>query len=358
MYRCPSTKLDGYAIYTNTVPSTAFRGHGLDQVMFAVESVMDELARRVDMDPLEFRAQNVVGHGLRMDVIRTALADPFPAAPEGWLTGTGFALSMTAATPPHGHFADARLTRLADGTYDLAVAGAEFGDGTTTVQQQIVARELFTTVEQITVRRSDIDATGYDTAGFGSTGIVVAGRATLLASRALAARLLACAAKQLGVAPEVCQLSEHAVLAGTRHISLAVLHAIAAIEGETLSADGHFGGTSRTVALDGRLFQVAVDPDSGELRILRSVSSADAGEVMNPTLGHGRISADPALANAVRDATGIRFTELPVTRDRIWLALHQKQTRRTTPARTVAHPTLTRFDLARLVDGHADDLRD
>ncbi|MFJ4653646.1 molybdopterin-dependent oxidoreductase [Nocardia sp. NPDC088792] len=447
MYRCPNKKVDGYAVYTNTVPSGAFRGYGLGQVVFAMESVMDELARRVGMDPLEFRARNMIGHGEHMvcpgghdddlfiasyglgqclDVIRAALADPFPAAPEGWLTGNGFALSMIATTPPNGHFADARLTLLADGTYDLAVGTAEFGNGTTTVHRQIVAQELFTTVDQVKVRQSDTDVVGHDTGAFGSAGIVVAGKATLLASRALAARLLTLGAKQLGVAPEVCQLTEHAVVAGTRRVWLPVLHAIASIEGETLSADGHFGGTPRSVAFNGQLFQVAVDPDSGELRILRSVHSADAGKVMNPMQCRGQVEggvaqalgatlfenvridetgavstaafrryrlpafADvprtevtftdtsdelgplgaksmsespfnpvgPALANALRDATGIRFTELPVTRDRIWLALHQKQTRRTTPALAAAHPTLTRSDLARLVDGLADDLRD
>ncbi|MBV9968727.1 MAG: molybdopterin-dependent oxidoreductase, partial [Xanthobacteraceae bacterium] len=63
VYRCPNKKVDGYAVYTNTVPSGAFRGYGLSQANFAIESAMDELARGVGMDPFMLRRRNVVGPG-------------------------------------------------------------------------------------------------------------------------------------------------------------------------------------------------------------------------------------------------------------------------------------------------------
>ncbi len=63
VYRAPHKKVDAYSVYTNAVPAGAFRGYGLGQVTFAVESVMDELARRLDMDPLAFREKNVIGPG-------------------------------------------------------------------------------------------------------------------------------------------------------------------------------------------------------------------------------------------------------------------------------------------------------
>jgi CO/xanthine dehydrogenase Mo-binding subunit len=159
--------------------------------------------------------------------------------------------------------------------------------------------------------------------------------------------------------------------------------------GVTCAADGHFGGTPRSVAFNAQWFRLAVDPGTGEIRILRSVHAADAGKVMNPMQCRGQVeggvaqalgatlfehvrvdargevetaafrryrlpqyadiprtevhfmeTADaigplgaksmsespfnpvaPAFANALRDATGLRFTELPLTRDRVWLAL-------------------------------------
>jgi len=414
VYRCANKKVDGYAVYTNTVPAGAFRGYGLGQVVFAMESVMDELARRLGIDLLTFRENIMIGpdepmvtpggheedlhiasYGLDQcfDVIRGARVEPFPPAPAGWLTGTGVALSMIATGPPGGHFADARITLLANGSYDLAVGTAEFGNGTTTVHRQIAAQELATDAERITIRQSDTDVVRHDTGAFGSTGTVVAGKATLYASSALAETVCAFAAEYLGVQRDRCRLTAHAVQCGDRQLLLTDLHRIATERGRTLAADGHWGGTPRSVAFNAQLFQVAVDPGTGELRILRSVHAADAGKVMNPMQCRGQVEggvaqalgatlfenvrldergevstaafrryrlpafADvprtevvftetidaigplgaksmsespfnpvaPALANALRDATGIRFTDLPLTRDRIWQALHRKQ---------------------------------
>ncbi|MFC7864602.1 molybdopterin-dependent oxidoreductase [Streptomyces murinus] len=413
VYRAPHKKVDAYAVYTHTVPAGAFRGYGLGQVMFAVESALDELARRLGLDPLEFKARNIIGPGEPMrtpggheedlhiasygldqclGIVRRARTEPGgDPAPEGWLVGEGAALAMIATGPPGGHIADARATLLPDGGFDLAVGTAEFGNGTTTVHRQIAAGELATTVERITVRQSDTDVVRHDTGAFASTGVVVAGKATLRAARALADMLLDFTAAHLRVPRADCRLTEEAVLHPGGRLPLKELYATARAIGVEFAADGHFGGTPRSVAFNAQWFRLAVDPGTGEIRILRSVHAADAGKVMNPMQCRGQVeggvaqalgatlfenvrvdgrgevetaafrryrlpqyadvprtevhfmeTADaigplgaksmsespfnpvaPALANALRDATGIRFTELPLTRDRVWLALHR-----------------------------------
>ena len=70
VYRCPNKKIDGYAVYTNTVPAGAFRGYGLPQTAFAVESAIDEVARAIGMDGFEFRRRNVVRRGDADDLDR------------------------------------------------------------------------------------------------------------------------------------------------------------------------------------------------------------------------------------------------------------------------------------------------
>ncbi|WP_406456049.1 molybdopterin-dependent oxidoreductase [Streptomyces sp. NBC_00876] len=422
VYRAPHKKADGYCVYTHAVPAGAFRGYGLGQVVFAMESVMDELARLLGIDPLTFRERNIIGPGEAMispggeeedlhiasygldqclAVVRGArresaeaadAAGAADAAPPGWLVGEGSALSMIATGPPGGHIADARIGLGADGTYDLAVGTAEFGNGTTTVHRQIAAGELATTVDRITVRQSDTDVVKHDTGAFGSTGTVVAGKATLRASQALAERILDLAAGHLGAAREECRLVEDAVECRQQRVPLKELYAAAQSAGRELTADGHFGGTPRSVAFNAQWFRLAVDPGTGEIRVLRSVHAADAGRVMNPMQCRGQVeggiaqalgatlfenvrlnergevtttafrqyrlpqyadiprtevhfmeTADaigplgaksmsespfnpvaPAFANALRDATGIRFTELPLTRDRVWLALDRR----------------------------------
>ncbi|AGL17888.1 molybdopterin-dependent oxidoreductase [Actinoplanes sp. N902-109] len=400
VYRCPNKKVDAYAVYTNTVPAGAFRGYGLGQVTFAVESVLDELARLLGMDPVLLRERNVVrpgepltapgnhaddltiaSYGLDqcLAVLREAAATPAEELP-GWLVGDGMAIAMIAAGPPGGHYADASVTLGADGRYELAVGTAEFGNGSTTVHTQLAADALGTTADRILVRQSDTDVIGHDTGAFASTGVVVAGQAVLAAARGLRERILAGTGAETLVVDAV-QLPGGALLP---------LKEVAAAAAEPLRATGHWTGTPRSVAFNAQWFRVAVDPGTGELRILRSVHSADAGRVLNPLQCRGQVEggvaqalgsaltehmvldqhtgevttvgfrqyhlptfADvprtevvfaetddaigplgaksmsespynpvaPALANALRAATGVRFTELPLTRDRIWLRL-------------------------------------
>ncbi|MFE4601287.1 molybdopterin-dependent oxidoreductase [Kitasatospora indigofera] len=419
VYRAPNKKVNAYSVYTNGVPAGAFRGYGLGQVTFALESAMDELARRLGIDPLVLRERNVIGPGEHMEgplgeeedlhiasygldqclqVVRDALADDTSAelAPEGWLVGQGFAMAAIACGPPGGHIADATVKLLEDGTYDIAVGTAEFGNGTTTVHKQITAGALGTTVDRIGIRQSDTDVVKHDTGAFGSAGTVVAGKAVMKAANALGEQLLTFAAEYTRTPRSLLRLTADSVECEGRPVSLKEIFAAARAEGVELKADGYFGGSPRSIAFNSQWFRIAVDPDTGEIRILRSVHGADAGKVMNPMQCRGQVEggvaqalgatlfeqvlldedgqvttaafrryrlpafADvprtevhfsetsdaigplgaksmsespfnpvpPAFANALRDATGIRFTEAPFLRDKVWLALEGARTGR------------------------------
>ena len=224
VYRCPNKKVDGYAVYTNTVPAGGFRGYGLPQTVFAVESAIDEVARMIGMDGLAIRRLNAIREGDPMlstgaahddviygsygldqcfDLMAQAFDDGGGEPPaDGWLVGQGFALSMANTIPPGGHFSDSFISLRADGTYDLTVGTAEFGNGTTTVHRQIAASVLAAAPGNIHLHSSDTGHGGHDTGAFASTGIVVAGRATERAARALREMILEAAAKSLGVRAE------------------------------------------------------------------------------------------------------------------------------------------------------------
>ncbi len=382
LYDCASKRVDAYSVYTNTVPAGALRGYGLSQLVFAVDSAIDELARQIECDPLVFRARNVIGptsamrsiegaaedvqigsYGLDqcLDAVRDAMASGRGSAgpPEGdWLVGEGAAVSMLDTTPPDGHVAHATVSEQSDGRFALRVGTAEFGNGTTTVHLQLTASALGVDPSTIDVVQADTDAVSHDTGAFGSTGTVVAGAAVLQAAQRLAA-LRAARADMNGR------------FGG----------------GELLTAEGSCDGTARSVAFNAHGMRVAVSPGTGEVRILYAVHAADAGTVINPMQCRGQIEggvaqalgaamyehveidgdgvvttrtlrnyhvpvmadipplevvfADtrdahvgplgakpmsespfnpvaPALANAIRDATGVRFTTLPLTRDRVW----------------------------------------
>ncbi|AXK80297.1 aldehyde oxidase [Pseudolabrys taiwanensis] len=417
VYRCPNKKITGVAAYTNTLPAGAFRGYGLPQSNFAVEQAMDEVARLLGLDPFEVRRRNVVKPGDPMlalsphphadvvygsygldqclDLAEAALKNDAGLTPPAadWLTGTGMALTMINTVPPGGHISDSVVSLDADGRYTLTVGTAEFGNGTATVHKQIAATLLGAPPSAFRLRPSDTVHGGHDTGAYGSTGTVVAGKATEAAAQALRDTILDFAASHTGAPRESCTLNGDVVMCGGTPLVLTKLQAAATAAGVSLSASGHSGGTPRSVAFNVHGFRIAVNPATGEIRILKSVQAADAGRVINPMQCRGQIeggvaqalgaalfeeviidadgkvttpsfrtyhlpafgdvprtevlfadtydslgplgaksmSESPynpvaaALANALRDATGVRFHRLPLRPDRVYARLKEAE---------------------------------
>jgi len=320
VYRSPNVRVHAQSVYTNNPPSGAFRGYGLGQVIFAVESAMDELARELGISPFELRRRNAVrpgdplltteedpgdvayqgADGLRksLELVERALAAEGPSLrpdglgealatlPEGgdWRIGEGVALAMIATVPPRGHFAEATVRLMPDGAYEVEVGTAEFGNGTTTVHAQLAATALGTTPDRIRIRQSDTALAGarHDTGAYGSTGAVVAGKAVHAAATRLA-ELLAAG----GPEPE-----------------------------GGWSATATHDGTPRTVAFNVHAVRVAVDVATGELRILRSIQAADAGTVLNPEQLRGQIEGGAAQAYGSTLYEEVRMSEGAVEVDR------------------------------------------
>ena len=176
------------------MPSGAFRGYGLSQTIFAVESAMDELARGLGLDPFEMRRRNVVRPGDPMvatslephdveygsygldqclDLAAAALAaDARRGAPAARLArrgGHGARHDRHHPAPrPPGR--GAHRTPRPTARYPLRVGTAEFGNGTSTVHAQIAAHALGTAPERMLLLQADTDAVSHDTGAYGSTG--------------------------------------------------------------------------------------------------------------------------------------------------------------------------------------------
>jgi putative selenate reductase molybdopterin-binding subunit len=318
VYNCPNKKVDAVVTYTNTVPSGAFRGYGLPQTQFAVEAVIDELARGLGINPFEFRRRNVVKPGDPMlappgpahsdvfygsygldqclDLVERAMQAETPNTDlsADWLIGQGIALTMIDTVPPAGHVADARISLREDGGFELTVGTAEFGNGTSTVHRQIAATALATTVDQIRLLQSDTAHGGHDTGAYGSAGTFVAGLATQVAAENLAEDIRIFAATATKTNPDGCVLKDNSAVCGKHHVSFAELAEAVHAQGQTLSANGSSAGTPRSVAFNVQGFRVAVNKGTGEIKILKSVHAADAGRVANPMQCRGQVEGGVA----------------------------------------------------------------
>ena len=316
LYHVANKRVRAQAVYTNNPPSGAFRGYGLGQVIFAVESALDDLARKLGISPFALRRRNAVrpgnplvvthvegddliygSYGLDqcLDLTEQALTrGNGRKAPDGerWRTGTGMAVAMIATTPPRGHFADARVEIGADGTWTISVGTAEFGNGTTTVHAQILASVVGTTVDRIRIRQSDTDVTGHDTGAFGSAGTVVAGRAVFLAAQRVLDDLRHLAKQLTGVESRLWQPGADGLTAEGR--LLAYTDLLASVG--SLHGDGHCDGAVRSLAFNVHGFRVAVDTATGEVALLQSVQAADAGFVINPEQCRGQVEGGVAQA--------------------------------------------------------------
>jgi putative selenate reductase molybdopterin-binding subunit len=318
VYNCPNKKVDAVVTYTNTVPAGAFRGYGLPQTQFAVEAAIDELARRLGINPFEFRRRNIVKPGDPMlappnpehadviygsygldqclDLVERAMQAEGPKTnlSADWLIGEGIALTMIDTVPPAGHIADCRISLREDGGFELTVGTAEFGNGTSTVHRQIAASALATTVDQIRLLQSDTAHGGHDTGAYGSTGTFVAGRATQSAAENLAEEIRIFASTVTKMNPDGCVLKNNTAICGKRHLSYAELAETARAQGQILSANGRSGGTPRSVAFNVQGFRIAVNKGTGEIKILKSVQAADAGRVANPMQCRGQVEGGVA----------------------------------------------------------------
>ncbi|RLG85474.1 MAG: xanthine dehydrogenase family protein molybdopterin-binding subunit, partial [Thermoprotei archaeon] len=202
-YEVPNVHVDTYAVYTNKVPTTAFRGFGMQELYFAVESQMDELAYELGMDPVEFRLKNVVvpgksrmadGELLRedagapADVIKEAAKliewdKPSEKPKEPWkIRAKGLAAFYKGPIQPSNAAASAIVKVNEDGGVDVLVGTGEMGQGTITALAQIVAEELGIPVEKVRIAPiRSTDTVAYTWQTVGSRGLFTDGQALMRA---------------------------------------------------------------------------------------------------------------------------------------------------------------------------------
>ena len=328
-YWLPDVALHSYRCRTNTVSDTAFRGFGGPQGMFAIEHVIDEIARTLGRDPLDVRLANLYGVGERNvtpygmtveDNIAPALIATLaetsryrerrrelarvnaasPVIKHGIaLTPVKFGISFTAT---HYNQAGALVHVYKDGTVLVNHGGTEMGQGLFTKVRQVVARELGIALDDVRVSASDTSKVPNASPTAASSGSDLNGMAARDAAQKLRARLASFAARSFACLPDAVTFVDGQVRAGERTMTFGELADLAYHARVPLSATGFYATPKihydrRT--LSGRPFyyfaygaavsEVAIDTLTGEHRLVAVDILHDVGDSLNPAIDRGQI---------------------------------------------------------------------
>ncbi|HWP35393.1 MAG TPA: xanthine dehydrogenase family protein molybdopterin-binding subunit [Thermodesulfobacteriota bacterium] len=369
VYRIPHVELESVVVYTNTVPCGHARAPGEPQMIFAVESHTDMIARELGLDPAEFRRRNLVRDGDRLasgeTVVRVKARETLEAALEAgrWhaarppFVGRGLAMAHRF---PGGGDASVRLRLLPDGTLRIVTAAPDTGTGAHTVFRQIAAEVLGMPLERVQVEVAGPDALPSDAGVGGSRVTRIGGLAVYQAAVALREKLARGEAEPGrpvetegyvntrepgGITAFCAQVAEVRVDPETGRVELLRLVTVHDV-GTIINPIGHQGqieggivqglGLALTEELrveEGRVttlslgdYKLPVSRDVPPLTTVLVPDDAGPGPFRAKAIGESSISPVPAaIANAVFDACGVRITELPVTAEKVYAALKARQ---------------------------------
>ena len=310
-YRIPNVKVDSYTVYTNAVPAGAFRGFGTLQVTWAYESQMDMIARKLGIDPVEFRVRNLLKKGdaftkgdtpvdcdLETGLRRTAKALGW-GEKKGPNRGMGLACCMKDGGGTY-KVASAAIKLNSDGSAVLFTGTVEIGQGCRTALAQVAAEELSLPYEAVTVAQLDTDSTPYDAATNASSSMVIMGLCVERAAAELKRQLRRAAAKLFGCKADKITFKNGHVSAGKgKRLSYEqVLNRKFGAKGGELLAKGTYQDVHSKKAVLGSPTtfwetswggaEVEVDPDTGVVKLLKYVSTADVGKAIHPLQCEGQ----------------------------------------------------------------------
>ena len=422
-YRIPHVKVDGASVLTNNPPTSAFRGFGSAQPAFAYESQMDELARRLGLDPLTLRERNYLRKGERLasgqeletavwlpETARRAwdaLGPERPPSGAGKRVGRGLASALTS----YGRivwlhdWASAWVELQMDGTVLIRTGVPDIGGGQAASLVQITAELLGVPQSDIAVHIGDSALTPLAGTTTATRQLYMSGSAVHKAASELRATLLTQAAELLGVGVDGVDLAggaavlrdgsdrrvafrELAAACARAHRPRSVFSIYQAPAGQVMDFETGQGKVFPDFTFGSQAAEVEVDERTGEVAVRALTACYDVGRAINRNsvegqmeggaamgLGYALLEEDrvvegvtvtpnlmtyliptaldvpdvttivlesgegmgpwgargigepamvptaPAIANAVRDAVGVRLTRLPITPERLWRAM-------------------------------------
>jgi CO/xanthine dehydrogenase Mo-binding subunit len=332
-YYIPNIKVDSYSVYTNNLFGSAMRGFGVAQAAIAHEAQMDELAKRLAIDPLEFRLMNALDHGLSTPTGQTfyegvgikatlqKLAevqskDPSLRKDRSRETGTkkrGIGIGSMFYGLGYGFsrqdIGAATIEICEDGSVIVRSGEVDYGQGSDTIFCQMVAEELGIRYDVIQIVTADTFTTPNAGPTSASRVTYVTGNAVLRASRAIKETLRGVAEALLGERDLVFVDEEiHSEFHPDKKISFKKLTKECHNRGLQMVQTAWYDNTTKDVdhetgqgdaysayAYASQLAEVEVDTETGKVDVLRIVSATDAGKAINPSSVEGQIEGGAVM---------------------------------------------------------------
>lgn len=308
-------------VYTNLQAAGAYRGYGATQGIFALESIVNELAEQLGMDPTVIRDKNMVKEGMKMPSYYNETANacaldrcmehcrqmfhwdekyPVRDMGNGKVRTAGVAMAMQGSCISHVDVGSATIKLGEDGTYNLIIGAADMGTGCDTILAQMAAECLDCSVDDIAVFGADTDASPYDSGSYASSTTYITGKAVEKACAELKERICSIAAEMLG-----CAASEM-VFEGRQ------VRRIGTEETVSLTDIGYKSQVSNTQAAEATashsspvspppymvgMVEIELDKETGLVTILDYMAVVDCGIPINPALA--RIQTEGGIVQGI-----------------------------------------------------------
>ena len=361
VYRqAPNIRFYADIVYTNHPPAGAYRGYGVPQGYWPLERHMEKIARKLGLDPLEFRLKNALRAG-ELHPFSTAWSEGREPRPEtvetcaleecvrqgraaiGWdqkfgnsawrqvpgkpylRRGIGTALVMQGTAIPYLDMGGASIKMNDDGSFNLLIGATDLGTGSDTVLGQMAAEVLGAPLEDIIVYSSDTDFTPFDKGAYASSTTYISGAAVAHAAQQVAGRIRLRAAAMLAkrgageVPPEEIRLAERKAIAPDgsfvtlRDVAYNALHHE---NQEQIMGVASYMSPVSPPPFAAQFAEVTVDIETGQVFVDRLVMALDSGVIVNPITASGQVEGGMTQALGYAVCEEMRYDELGRARER------------------------------------------
>ena len=331
-HRCANVKWEVYAVRTNHPSTGPYRGRADAESHFPIESVMDELAHGIQMDPIEFRLKNRLREGddlcsapnKIMSTVWLEEAARAGAEKIGWQRrsswpvanggprkrGIGVAMVIHSCGSNPAGTSEAEVTVDGEGRIALFSGTADQGSEQQTTLRQMVAEVLGVSLDEVGGCNADTATCPFDSGPFSSRTVYATGIAASRAAEEVKKKLLDRAAVLLGESADNLAVGRKSVWVRSDESRRVDLGRLASLAGGTISGKGVHNGKEDLLFAYGfaaAFAEVEVDVETGEVKILRLVSSHDVGRAINPMIVEGQILGGAAQGLGYALSEGFYF---------------------------------------------------